>query len=456
MAGFTIMAQKKKPNLKELKKAVAMLPTNATTMPFNFNITFTPGEFESIRDSLLEKYIGQLRRKRIHREKIEAAFSSLMANLTMLHTLSNKSWIMLGRSTTSYPRGRYNAVGAQFDVLNPIIDWMGKMKYINLKVAPRTTTKPKGKKNSKKSYHKPSRFRPSSKLSFYLKNYNLGLANVRNASKFEPIVLKKGDDNTPPVKDLLNYKDNAETLMWRKNLSRINERIFSAKLTINSQPLAPQPLRRIFCRNTFELGGRFYASDYQTFSKRKGERQKLKINGLSTTEYDYSGLHINLLYTDHGLQLEKDAYSVPGFDSKYRDVFKLVLLIAVNSKSRLSALRALNQAAVKRRSPLDEKSFKNISYLDLKEMLEAFEEYHSGILNRFYKENGLRLQRTDSDLAEKIMLRYLDHTPNSPHPILPIHDSFIVVRKDGPLLKRIMEEIYEEETGFKITVRKTY
>jgi hypothetical protein len=48
--------------------------------------------------------------------------------------------------------------------------------------------------------------------------------------------------------------------------------------------------------------------------------------------------------------------------------------------------------------------------------------FHEPIAHHFYTGVGLRLQRLDSDIAEKILL----HFAQSGIAILPLHDSFLM------------------------------
>jgi hypothetical protein len=48
--------------------------------------------------------------------------------------------------------------------------------------------------------------------------------------------------------------------------------------------------------------------------------------------------------------------------------------------------------------------------------------FHAPIAQHFYTGVGLRLQRIDSDIAEKVMLAFIQMNA----PILPLHDSFLV------------------------------
>ena len=56
---------------------------------------------------------------------------------------------------------------------------------------------------------------------------------------------------------------------------------------------------------------------------------------------------------------------------------------------------------------------------------------------------GRRLQRKDSDVAEKVMLEFIDLDV----PILPIHDSFLVHWGHRSLLEKTMHKAIEDVCG---------
>jgi hypothetical protein len=60
--------------------------------------------------------------------------------------------------------------------------------------------------------------------------------------------------------------------------------------------------------------------------------------------------------------------------------------------------------------------------LKWRDVSEAIMAFHAPIAQHFYTGVGLRLQRIDSDIAEKVMLTFIAMDA----PILPLHDSFLV------------------------------
>jgi len=69
--------------------------------------------------------------------------------------------------------------------------------------------------------------------------------------------------------------------------------------------------------------------------------------------------------------------------------------------------------------------------------------FHEPIAHHFYTGVGLRLQRLDSDIAEKVLL----HFAQSGIAILPLHDSFLMHNGYGASLEPVMRSAFKEVVG---------
>lgn len=77
------------------------------------------------------------------------------------------------------------------------------------------------------------------------------------------------------------------------------------------------------------------------------------------------------------------------------------------------------------------------------EISDAIKEFHKPIAHHFYTGVGLRLQRIDSDIAERVLL----HFASMGRSILPLHDSFMMHYGDEDLLAPVMQHAFEEVVG---------
>src|SRR5262249_24344797 len=117
----------------------------------------------------------------------------------------------------------------------------------------------------------------------------------------------------------------------------LGDRIIREGDRLDNGGRAQAQLHRVFHRGDFELGGRFYGGHWQNIPA-EGGRGQITIHGQPTTEADYRGVHIRLLYQRVGKPMPADPYDIDGWP---RQQVKLALLIAINTRSHMSAVRAL-------------------------------------------------------------------------------------------------------------------
>jgi hypothetical protein len=179
----------------------------------------------------------------------------------------------------------------------------------------------------------------------------------------------------------------------------------------------------VFHRGDFNLGGRFYGGHWQNIPA-EGGRDQITINGEPTSEVDYRGMHIRLLYQEADKPMPDDPY-----DFAPRDQAKLALLIAINARSHSSAVRALADA-LRRGGGVGD------PYATAQKLLRAAKARHPDIAWALASDAGVRLMRKDSELAERIMLETLHAIGIAP---LAVHDSFIVPANQEGRLMETME-----------------
>lgn len=197
----------------------------------------------------------------------------------------------------------------------------------------------------------------------------------------------------------------------------------------------------------FQHGGRFYTGKggHQTLSKE--ERQTIRFNGRSTTELDFGGMHVRMLYHLEGLDYSKDECPYmavlramgknPKFIlSRYPDIkndLKKVVFGLVNGKITDSK-NTFNEAVNRIEYNLFNNSEENIADRSKRKkiwakmqllddngkptkIIRAFENAHRPIQHQFYTGCGL--------------------------PCLPIHDSFITFSTYKNKLEYAMKMVYK-------------
>lgn len=207
-------------------------------------------------------------------------------------------------------------------------------------------------------------------------------------------------------------------------------------------------LSRMFNNSTIDEGGRFYWTPIQSLPKEL--RSAVTINGEETIELDYSCYHTSILYHKEGLEVPVDPYIHP-HGSPLREIMKLILNTALNiqedgecgtSKTIFSVLAEINLRKPRLRMALQNSTYyrenNKCYYSALNEMYDELYTYHCPIQKAFCSNEGMKLQRIDSDIAEEILQHFTDRQV----PVIPIHDSFIVQKTFADDLRQVMKDVY--------------
>ena len=286
--------------------------------------------------------------------------------------------------------------------------------------------------------------------------------------KRETIILKAPNENAAIGNEaaLSDWEDTPVTIKMRENLELINENIlrhwydlYIADETYDlllkeiaqrrrrskteekrqkNEPinLSNRTLRRVFNRDSFEMGGRFYGGWWQNIPS--AYRSVITINGYKTVEADYSQFHPNILCHLKQIKMTgEDAYErILG--SEHRDLSKQIFNACLNSSYETN------------RPPKGMKiSHTGFKWRKIKERLR---KAHPQIEDAFFTDQGMRLQFYDSQMAEHVMLAF----SKDKKPILPVHDSILVLEDDQELLLERMKTAYEQVLGkdIKIDLKK--
>lgn len=188
---------------------------------------------------------------------------------------------------------------------------------------------------------------------------------------------------------------------------------------------------RNFSRGSFECGGRFYGSAVVEMPKQL--RKFLQINGEATVELDFKSMHLRMLYQQKGVtDLRDDLY---GDSGKFpRNLIKMAVNMLLNAKDVMAAKRALFD---------DEKCL--CSWEECGEVIDWVLTGHDIIKEYLGSDMGVRLQRLDSDIAERVML----HFANLGEACFGVHDSFIVRGELEGQLRQAMHDAYVDIIGAK-------
>ena len=259
-------------------------------------------------------------------------------------------------------------------------------------------------------------------------------------------------------KNEIDYEDNDETIKMREDLKKYNEllartyvdipmyseRGVRVKIKKNDDEYkyisinqTEKVIKRVFNNNSWEDGGRFYGGWWQRIPSY--ERQHIHFFNIPSSEIDYSGLHIKLLYLQYDHDLKEDPYTIPGIEQNEmnRRIIKLCMLNLINAKDENLALKAI-QNEINFDADLYDYFKKN--KIKLKQFTPLIKKHHEKIKNSFGTGAGIKLQKFDAMIAEEI----INHFTNLDIPVLCIHDSFIISADKTEELDKVMQEKFND------------
>lgn len=219
-------------------------------------------------------------------------------------------------------------------------------------------------------------------------------------------------------------------------LSELQQRLANSEKDERQIRLDQRTLTRVFNSSDLLQGGRFYGGWWQNIPKTY--RSYLTVNGKRMVELDYSNQHPTILYSLAGVERPADCYS---------NIFDVKQLAPTVDESHLrkmikSAFNAmLNSPRVLTNPP--RKTRPSEFGLKWEDVSQAILDFHAPIAQHFYSGIGLKLQRIDSDIAEKVLL----HFTGQGIPILPLHDSFLMHDGYQAELEDVMQRAFRDVVG---------
>ena len=269
--------------------------------------------------------------------------------------------------------------------------------------------------------------------------------------------VKEKDEDGVSRKRSMAVTETPETLQMRENLTVINkalskhwydleipdEELSELQNRLSNDPenernirMDQRSLYRVFNDPELLTGGRFYGGWWQNVPREY--RRYMVVNGKQMVELDYSNQHPSILYAQEGVSRPADCYT---------DVIKLHNLPQgltsndVRDMVKASFNAMLNSPKQLKQAPSGVKPSKfGLKWADVS---QAIMDFHKPIAHHFYTGVGLRLQRMDSDIAEKVLL----HFAHKGIAILPLHDSFMMHHGYEFSLEPVMSSAFEEVVG---------
>ena len=361
-------------------------------------------------------------------------------------------YVAYQRGSDAYQQGRYNKL--HISKTTPlIVDDLVSLGYLEHVMGHY------GRDGIHTSHY--SRMRTTDRLRWLFEEQSITEDMIEKAPNTECIILRDLDENGNKFD--VEYEDDNQTIQWRQDLYAYNNLLRVTHIGIPTFPEDGLPtkqrkkskrkprririnkhnkfVRRVFNNGSWDDGGRFYGGWWQGMPSEW--RGRIYINGHTTVEIDYSGLHIVLLYQLEGIDywndVGEDPYQLDGWEQSesMRDFLKLVLLSSINSPTIESTIKAVRM----------EVNFNKEDYgwiqeesISIKEIVLLFMDRHSHIAHYFSSGYGVKLQSIDSRIAEHV----INQLTIEGIPVLCIHDSFIVTLDKQERLHELMIDGFRE------------
>jgi hypothetical protein len=333
-----------------------------------------------------------------------------------------------------------------------------------------------------------SRMRATDKLALLWQKHGFNPDMIHKYKQEEVILLKDnpifkivksrktGKDKKMKVKKPFGYSDTDETNRMRSIVLAYNRQLDNTHIDCDAEcisdadrkelidiltaykkdpvisiDLAKKNVFRVFNNQSFEQGGRFYGAWW--IGCPSILRKYITINGESTVELDYSGIHIQLLYAMKGINYaakKEDAYTLDdGLPD--RDLNKLILLTSLNAEDEIKARDSV-YVQLRKDNKLEFYKF-NRKKLPITKKIALLKAKHPDITEFIAEGEGIKLQYLDSCIIEKL----ISYGIRLNIPILTIHDSVICQTKYSDLIKDKMWQYYSDmlNTKLKCNIRYT-
>lgn len=259
----------------------------------------------------------------------------------------------------------------------------------------------------------------------------------------------------------------------RSKVMEFNESLSGANIKFNGKAIADVEYKRVFL-DSMEIAGRIYAQGGGVqLLPQKLRSEFLTIDDEPVVELDYSAIHPNIcyqiLYSYDGFNVKDvmgEDFSPYGADLSFvpvnqedvsykekltgkkhdplRNLSKLAILIGMNSVDRKQAISGLsNKIRTDAGKTTEEQDFFGLGKISSQFVLDAVQEHNDWIAEKFFSDQGVFLQNTDS----KIMMEVVDTMIQKGYTILTYHDSAIVKSSGEDDLRDAMLQAWKTVLG---------
>jgi hypothetical protein len=281
-----------------------------------------------------------------------------------------------------------------------------------------------------------------------------------NRGRFDPFV----DTQAPAKRERVSYRETAQTTAMRQQMRDLNGWLAAADVTFvdDGGPLVDpydRLMRRYFIvrddqEERFDQSGRLFGGFWQTL--RSDRRRGIRINGETVAVLDYSSMFTRLAYAELGISSPLgDLYGIAGAEG-YRSGIKLAMncFFFDSSSSRKSWPSGLgvgvgdDEAAKNGEVPAAEYQARLPAGWTVKKAKLAILARHPVLAEAFGRGIGYRLMHRESE----VLLAVLEELRRRNIIGLGLHDGLLVPSARATEAQRVMEDVAEVTTGYKLSV----
>jgi hypothetical protein len=287
-----------------------------------------------------------------------------------------------------------------------------------------------------------SRYRATSILYDIIKESKVGYRNLIRVS--DTIILKGKTNPTSPYETYQLYRESDKTTKMRNDLAKYNallrknhNRIRGDMWDKNNEVIqitnhGKMFYHRIFTRNNFESGGRFYG--HWIVQAPSISRKFIKINAKPTRILDYSACLMHVAYStlNIGQYTGKDLYGMVDEDRAWVKAF---CTIAPNTKRLKTACQQTIKELGLKWNLKNENRVYNLAHL----ISEAHDEVYKAYFFKG-KDLGQRLVYHESCIANEVIMHFV----RKGIIILVIHDGFCIEKKHRKELFNVMNDKWNQ------------
>lgn len=272
--------------------------------------------------------------------------------------------------------------------------------------------------------------------------YTKDLADKANDSSLEtmPVVSLRSADGREVI-----YR-NTKDIQQLESLMRLMNRNNSNFTVTDENGDSVNTLYKRVYKENWNLNGRMYSSGVMSVENRETKgRLKFSIDRKDVAEIDFNCIHIRILADLHNESItKKDVYLAILPDDMHSAANRNVMKGSVNRILNCKSAKAAAGSVEKWMEEIEGHTFKSAG-----QVTQLVYKFIGNLKQHLFKDRlGLRLANIESNIMSDVVQVFV----SLGRPILPVHDSAMVLREDRELLARTMADCYRKHLNVLRTI----